>query len=119
MDYGYGPTGPIGSAVQWLQGALLGTVASTVAVLAVAYVGFLMLTGRIEIRRAIQVILGCFILFGASTIAQGLMNTAQGLGYDQGDGVPVAAAAPLQPNYPNKPIPPYDPYAGAAIAPRP
>ena len=33
------------SAVRWLQGTLLGTVATVVAVIAVASVGFLMLTG--------------------------------------------------------------------------
>jgi len=34
---------PIGSAVAWLQGALLGSIATTVAVVAVASVGYLML----------------------------------------------------------------------------
>ncbi|MGI8931802.1 MAG: TrbC/VirB2 family protein, partial [Sphingomicrobium sp.] len=38
---------PIVGAVNWLQGTLLGNVATAVAVIAVAAVGFLMLTGRI------------------------------------------------------------------------
>ena len=70
---------PIVSAVQWLQGTLLGTVATVVAVIAVACVGFLMLTGRINWRHGGVVILGCFILFGAVSIVAGIRSTA-GLG---------------------------------------
>ena len=72
--------GAIGSAVGWVEGTLLGTVATTVAVIAVATVGFLMLTGRIDIRRATQVVLGCFILIGASTIASGIFGAVSGTG---------------------------------------
>lgn len=63
-------------AVQWLQGTLLGTIATTVAVIAVATVGFLMLTGRINWRYGATVILGCFILFGAASIVAGIQSTA-------------------------------------------
>lgn len=69
-------SGPIVSAVQWLQGTLLGTVATVVAVIAVACVGFMMLTGRINWRRGAVVILGCFILFGAVSIVSGIQSTA-------------------------------------------
>lgn len=72
-------SGPIVSAVQWLQGTLLGTVATVVAVVAVACVGLLMLTGRINWRHGAVVILGCFILFGAASIVAGIQSTA-GLG---------------------------------------
>ena len=63
-------------AVQWLQGTLLGTIATVVAVIAVASVGFLMLTGRINWRYGATVILGCFILFGAASIVGGIQATA-------------------------------------------
>ena len=69
-------SGPIVSAVQWLQGTLLGTVATVVAVIAVASVGFLMLTGRMNWRYGAVVILGCFILFGAVSIVAGIRATA-------------------------------------------
>ena len=64
------------SAVSWLQGTLLGTIATVVAVIAVASVGFMMLTGRINWRYGVTVILGCFILFGASSIVAGIHSTA-------------------------------------------
>lgn len=69
-------SGPIVSAAQWLQGTLLGTVATVLAVIAVACVGFLMLTGRMDWRRGGVVILGCFILFGAVSIVAGIRSTA-------------------------------------------
>src|SRR5947208_16900364 len=55
-------SGAIVSALNWLQGTLLGTIATVVAVIAVATVGFMMLTGRINWRHGVTVILGCFIL---------------------------------------------------------
>jgi type IV secretion system protein VirB2 len=69
-------SGPIIAALSWLQGTLLGTVATVVAVIAVATVGFLMLTGRLNWRYGATVILGCFVLFGAATIVGGIRATA-------------------------------------------
>lgn len=71
-------SGVIISAVNWMQGTLLGTVATTVAVIAVAVVGFMMLTGRINWRHGAVVILGCFILFGAASIVAGIRTAAVG-----------------------------------------
>lgn len=69
-------SGVIVGAVQWLQGTLLGTAATVVAVIAVASVGLLMLSGRINWRFGATVILGCFILFGAASIVAGIQSTA-------------------------------------------
>ena len=69
-------SGVLVSAVRWLQGTLLGTVATVVAVIAVASVGFLMLTGRMNWRYGATVIIGCFILFGAASIVAGIQSTA-------------------------------------------
>lgn len=70
-------SGPIVAALGWLQGTLLGNVATAVAVIAVAMVGFMMLTGRLNWRFGATVILGCFILFGASAIVSGIQSAAQ------------------------------------------
>lgn len=69
-------SGVLVAAVRWLQGTLLGTVATAVAVIAVATVGLLMLTGRINWRHGATVILGCFILFGAASIVAGIQAAA-------------------------------------------
>lgn len=69
-------SGPILAAVEWLQGTLLGNVATAVAVIAVALVGFMMLTGRLNWRYGITVIVGCFILFGSAAIVSGIQSAA-------------------------------------------
>ena len=73
-------SGPIVGAVNWLQGTLLGTVATVVAVISVASVGLLMLAGRMNWRYGATVILGCFILFGAASIVGGIQS-ASSVGY--------------------------------------
>lgn len=70
---------PILGALQWVQGTLLGNLATTAAVIAVAVVGLMMLTGRIEWRRGLTVIVGCFIVFGAVAIVSGIRSVATGL----------------------------------------
>lgn len=72
-------SGAITGALSWLEGTLMGTVATVAAVIAVAGVGFMMLTGRMNWRYGATVILGCFILFGAASIVAGIRQTASGL----------------------------------------
>ena len=69
-------SGPIVAALSWLQGTLFGNVATAIAVIAVGMVGFMMLTGRMNWRHGATVIVGCFILFGASSIVAGIHSTA-------------------------------------------
>lgn len=69
-------SGVLVSAMGWLQGTLLGTIATVAAVIAVATVGFMMLTGRINWRYGVTVVLGCFVLFGATSIVAGIQSTA-------------------------------------------
>jgi len=71
-------SGVLVNAVTWMQDTLLGTMATTVAVIAVAMIGFMMLTGRMNWRHGAVVILGCFILFGAATIVAGIRGAAIG-----------------------------------------
>ncbi|MEP6967924.1 MAG: TrbC/VirB2 family protein [Pseudomonadota bacterium] len=68
------------TAVDWLQGTLLGNVATALAVIAVGATGLMMLTGRIDWRRGAVVILGCFIVFGAAAIVAGIRTVAAGAG---------------------------------------
>jgi type IV secretion system protein VirB2 len=70
---------PLIAALDWVQGTLLGNLATTAAVIAVAAVGFLMLTGRIDWRRGLTVVVGCFVIFGAVSIVAGIRSLAVGL----------------------------------------
>jgi type IV secretory pathway VirB2 component (pilin) len=117
-----GGSGAVVAAVQWLQNTLLGTVATTVAVICVATVGLMMLSGRVDLRRGASVVLGCFILFGASSIAAGIRSVATGdsmepVAYVEPWTAPQAPAAAPTWTYqaPAAPPAPADPYAGAAV----
>lgn len=70
---------PLIAALDWVQGTLLGNLATTAAVIAVAAVGFLMLTGRMDWRRGLTVVVGCFIIFGAAAIVAGIRSMSGGL----------------------------------------
>ena len=110
----------ITAAVIWLQGVLLGPVATTIAVIEVASIGFLMLTGRIDFRRSSRVIVGCFVVFGASTIAAGIQAAILEVSSAQSQplvGTPPAYTPPPPPPpvYPHGKPANDDPYAGAAV----
>ena len=70
---------PLISALNWVQGTLLGNLATTAAVIAIAAVGFMMLTGRMDWRRGLTVVIGAFIIFGAVSIVAGIRSVAGGL----------------------------------------
>ena len=63
-------SGPIIAAMSWMQGTLLGNVATTVAVIAVAMVGFMMLTGRLNWR------MGGTVVLAASSSSAPLSSSA-------------------------------------------
>lgn len=100
-------------AAIWWQTLATGTVATVIATIAVAVIGLLMLQGRLPLRRGVTVVLGCFLLFGARTITDGLLNVSR-----RATGETVAARVPIPPA-PIATAPPqpsvYDPYAGAAV----
>lgn len=67
---------PIGGSLDWIGGLIFGQVALGLCVLAVAFVGALMLTGRLPLREGMRVVVGCFILLGAPAIAAGILASA-------------------------------------------
>ena len=102
---------PIENALQWVEALLLGTIATSVAIIAVATVGFMMMTGRLEWRRGATTLVGCFILFGAREIASGLQTAATGWSDDSIEQSPTIYQLPpppvlVPPSPPTKPQPP-------------
>lgn len=100
-------------ALDWVAGTLLGSLATTLGVIAVALIGFLMMQGRVPVRRGISVVVGLFVLLGAPAIAGGLVRAGNGLLGAQ-EAIPPPVQAP--PQLPPAPKPTaYDPYAGASV----
>lgn len=102
---------PLGEAVDWLTGMLLGSVATTLCVLAIAFIGLMMLAGRFPVRRGFQVVIGCFLLLGAPLVAVALAGTWR-------QSPPPQVAMPIEPQVaPRQDLPPvdYEPYGGASL----
>jgi type IV secretory pathway VirB2 component (pilin) len=96
------------AAIDWATGLLLGSIGTAIAVLAIAGLGFALMAGRLHARRAAILIIGCFVLVGAPTIARGLISFATsgpGRGEQAETPPPPVASTP----------PPFDPYAGASV----
>ena len=100
----------LAASVEWMTGTLLGSLAIGLCVIAVATVGLMMLSGRIAIREAARVVLGCFVLLGAPVIANAFSGAWQA---EQSIIIPPS----LPPEPARKPLPQstYDPYAGASL----
>lgn len=82
----------------------------TVAIVAVASIGFLMFTGRTDLRRAARVIIGCFILFGATTIANAVVGVLHPAPPPPTASEPPLAYTPAVPRPTST-----DPFPGASI----
>jgi type IV secretory pathway VirB2 component (pilin) len=91
-----GTASPLLAALHWLQDTALGTIATMIAIIAIAAIGLLLLTGRIDWRRGVTTIIGCFVLFGAPTIAAGILSALNGIGASEPT-VDVITPAPIAP----------------------
>ena len=91
---------------------MVGPAATTIAILAIALIGVLLLSGHLPVRRALLVVMGCFIVFSASAIAQGIMNGM--VRAEPTSAVPEIDETGVTPSPRSAPVP-YDPYAGAAV----
>jgi type IV secretory pathway VirB2 component (pilin) len=110
FDAGADPVLP--AATGWVANTLLGDVAVGLCVLAVAFVGFMLMTGRVAIREGVRVAIGCFVLLGAPIIAAGLHGVAEETARPDAPRELVIEAPPApSPTLPSS----YDPYAGASL----
>ena len=112
----FSPTGSnnLSSAVEWITSLLFGSLAIGLCIIAVAFIGMLMLTGRIDFRRAGFVVIGCFVLLGAPMIATGFIGAFQ----EATPPSPIMVAPLADPSLqPRVELPPstYDPYGGASL----
>lgn len=103
-------TGALSLAGAWLTSLLAGEAAFAIATLSIASLGFLFLTGRMDWRRAAWSVVGVALLFGAPTIASGILEE------EQAGPISRSPSVPLQPELPTA-LPPAqaDPYAGASV----
>ena len=103
--------GALEASIGWIDNVLIGQIAVGLCVIAVAFIGFLMLTGRLPVRDGARVALGCFILLGAPVIAKSFLGFAGTFG--GADAPPPITQAPSA--RAELPRAQYDPYAGASL----
>lgn len=88
-------------------------VVTPLCVLAIGFLGFAMLSGRLKLRRGFSVVGGCFVLLGAPFMAANLCSLLSQSRLN------VAVVVPLQdtPNSPCEDLPPVnnDSFAGASF----
>ena len=101
-------------ALEWINATVVGPLGTGIAILAVAGIGYGLLSGRLDIRRGLAVIIGTFLIFGAPSIVTGVRNNTDRLA-----GGPTLPEGPALATTDTIPPPqraePYDPYAGASL----
>jgi len=101
----------LAAVTSWLAQLITGSIGTTIAIIAVALTGFSMLHGRISARDAARIVLGCFILFGAPSIARSFLGhqapSRPATRAEVYTAPPGFVAPPSQQNN--------DPYAGASV----
>lgn len=108
-------TSPSLAAVEWLESAITGSIAVSIAIVAIAALGLMMLAGRLPLRRSSTTLLGCFILFGASAIASGIMGAVNAAPQQNRFDTIDMRPGPPATSPPASPTTTYDPYAGASV----
>lgn len=106
-------TNALAQAGQWAAQLATGSIATGAATIAIAAVGFAMLAGRMDLRRGANVIIGCFILFAAPTMARTVLQWA-GAGEADRAAAYDLSSLPTAPSGPPS-AQPFAPYAGVSL----
>ena len=67
---------PVEGILEWFVGVLQGNVARSLAIIAVCFLGFLFLTGRMAWQGAISIVIGIAIIFGAAELVDAMKSSA-------------------------------------------
>lgn len=105
------PRPVLSGSLEWVEGLLLGPLAVTLCVVAVAAHGLVMLSGRLPVRDSMRVVLGCFVLVGAPVLAGSL---AFSMTQDSSSPAPLSQSVQIDPVR-GVPAASSDPYAGASL----
>lgn len=95
----------LGGASTWVQQLLGGTLAVSLCLIAVAFLGCRILTGRLPLRRGFMVVLGCFLLLGGPLVADEMLGRFREAGAGNPEPLVVEPPPPAD----------YDPYAVASL----
>jgi type IV secretion system protein VirB2 len=103
---------PMVESARWVEDVLLGEIAVGVCVIAVAFIGALMLIGRLPLREGGRIVVGCFVLLGAPVIASGLLAVDSLTAPGPPPRISVGSQERARPDLPKAN---YNPYAQASV----
>lgn len=63
---------PVEGILEWFVDVLQGNIARSLAIIAVCFLGFLFLTGRMAWQGAISIVIGIAIIFGAAELVDAM-----------------------------------------------
>ena len=66
---------PIEQVIESIIGIMTGPIATGVAIIGVASIGYMWMTGRMEMQRALTILIGMVIIFGAANIVNALRGS--------------------------------------------
>jgi type IV secretion system protein VirB2 len=69
---------PIEGVLEWFVGVLQGSIARSFAIIAVCFLGFMAMTGRLAWMMAFSIIIGIALIFGAAQLVDSVRATAGG-----------------------------------------
>ncbi|RVC62518.1 MAG: hypothetical protein EOQ48_21785 [Mesorhizobium sp.] len=69
---------PVEGVLEWFVGVLQGSIARSFGIIAVCFLGFLAMTGRLVWMMALSIIIGIALVFGAAALVDSIRSTAGG-----------------------------------------
>lgn len=69
---------PVEGVLEWFVGVLQGSIARSFAIIAVCFLGYMAMTGRLAWMMAFSIIIGIALIFGAATLVDSIRSTAAG-----------------------------------------
>ena len=103
---------PMVESSRWIEGVVLGEIALGICVIAVAFIGALLLTGRLPLREGGRILVRCFVLLGAPVIAAGMLEISTSPFTAARSTRQIGVQPALRPELPRAS---YNPYAQASV----
>ena len=109
VDFDASNSNAVAAAMIWIEATMLGGIATIAAVIAVAAFGLLLFLGRAPVPRRSKSRVGAFILFGASSIASGIVRSLNGSANNIETATGLRLPAAIEPTAEAQPPPRYNP----------
>ncbi len=102
------------ACAEWIKALLAGTLATSLSIISIACIGFLLLKGRLALDRVAWVLVGAFMIMGAGKLSAGIFAITQS-GNGEAPASSMVSPPPAGPPTSPHEAQAFDPYAGASV----